>query len=113
MAIRVAGCARDGVVVAAGVVDAVGVRVAGCTGDGVVAGVVVVDAVGVRVAGCARDSVVVAVAIVVDAVEVTQEVELIQISITFVGQIKPVTIAAIECTMHLSKPRLSCLRFGG
>mgnify|MGYP006916461284 CR=1 FL=1 len=88
MAIRVAGCARDGVVVA---------------GD-------VVDAVRIRVAGCARDSVVVAAVVVVDAAVVTQEVELIQINIILATYIQPIAIAIRKCAMHLPKPRLPCLR---
>ena len=76
--VRVAGCARDGIVIAAaGVVDAVVVQVADCARDGVVAAAVVVDAiVAIRVAGCTCDGVIAAAA-VVDAAVIAQEIEFV------------------------------------
>ena len=61
----------------AGVVNAVGVRVAGCARDGVVVAAELNAGGVVRVAGCARDGVVAAAAGVVDAVVVAQEVKLV------------------------------------
>ena len=110
------GCALgDGVVAAAEVVDAVRSHssCAGCARDGVVVAAVVADAVSAIRAGCARDGVIAAAAVVADATIVAEEIELIQISITFASHTQPITIAVIKRPVHLSKPRLSRLCLGG